>query len=185
MSLGETFDGFASGCSVGLPSSRELSVIIRATLITMAFVTASIAGAQAANQTPRSVSRADFAKNIDTRFAATDGNHDGVITKDELAAAEARALQRAGAVQQSRLEAEFKKLDTNHDNRLSLDEFKAAAPARKAGTGDRLLARFDTNKDGKVTIAEYRAPQLANFDKADTDRNGTLTAQEAQAARRR
>jgi len=110
----------------------------------------------------------------------------GQLSKAEIAAAEAKALQRAQAAEQQRLEAEFKKLDTNHDNQLSLAEFKAAMPApRLAESPDQMLAALDTNKDGKISAAEYRAPKLANFDRADANHDGILTAQEAAAARRK
>jgi Ca2+-binding EF-hand superfamily protein len=148
-------------------------------------VISSAAHAQAASQAPKSVSRADFTKNVDARFAAIDSNHDGVLTKDEIAAAQMKALEQAQAKEQSRLEAEFKKLDTNHDSQLSLAEFKAAVPQVKALASDQLLARLDANKDGKVSLAEYRAPQLGSFDRLDADHNATLTPQEIQATRRR
>jgi Ca2+-binding EF-hand superfamily protein len=47
-----------------------------------------------------------------------------------------------------------------------------------------MIAQLDTNKDGKISSAEYAAPPLANFDRFDTNRDGTLSAQEAEALRR-
>jgi Ca2+-binding EF-hand superfamily protein len=147
--------------------------------------TASAQGAPAAKQAPKQISKADFTKNLDSRFANMDTNHDGQLDKAEIAAAQAKAVQQAQAVEQQRLEAEFKKLDTNHDNQLSLAEFKAAAPSLKTNeTPDQMVSQLDTNKDGKISTAEYRAPQLANFDKADTNHDGIVTAQELAAARR-
>ena len=145
---------------------------------------ASAANAQAPAQQPKQVSKADFTKTVDSRFASLDANHDGQLDRTEVTAAQARTLQQAQAMEQQRLEAEFKKLDTNHDNALSLAEFKAAAPTvRTSETPDQMIAQFDSNKDGKISGAEYRAPQLARFDKADTNHDGVITAAEFEAAR--
>src|SRR4029078_5548811 len=131
------------------------------------------------------ISKADFTKNVDARFGSIDTNKDGNLSKDEVAAVQAKALADPAAAEQKQMEADFKKLDTNHDNSLSLAEFKAAAPAlRPRQTADQMLAALDANKDGKVSAAEYRSGPLANFDKADADHNGVLTAQELQASRR-
>lgn len=135
---------------------------------------------------PKTMSKADFTKSIDSRFTAVDTNKDGFLSKDEVAAAQAKGLENARSEQQQRLEAEFKKLDTDKNGSLSLAEFKAAAPPVKPSeTPDAMIAQFDTNKDGKVSAAEYRAKPLANFDKIDSDHNGVLTAQEVAAARRK
>jgi hypothetical protein len=163
-------------------------VITRISLIAAAAAIASSAHAQApaqpASQAPKQLSKADFTKNIDSRFAELDTNHDGNLTKDEVTAAQAKALQQAQAAEQQRIEAEFKKLDTNNDGSLSLAEFKAVAPSLKAAqTPEQMVAELDSNKDGKVSAAEYRAPQLANFDKADANHDGILTAQEVAAIR--
>jgi Ca2+-binding EF-hand superfamily protein len=161
-------------------------VITRLSLIAAGIAFASAAGAQAPAQAQQQISKVDFTKNIDTRFAALDTNRDGSVSKAEIEAAQAKALQEAQADQQQRMEAEFNKLDTNHDKSLSLAEFKAAAPAPTAAeTPDQMIAAMDTNKDGKISAAEYRAQPLANFDKADANHDGVLTAQELAAARRK
>jgi hypothetical protein len=142
--------------------------------------------APVAQAAPQTMSKADFLKQVDGRFAAIDTNHDGSVTKDEVAAMQAKALAQAQAAEQSQIEASFKKLDTNRDNQLSLAEFKAAAPSlRPRQTADQMLAELDSNKDGKVTAAEYRSAPVAGFDKADANHDGTLTAQELAATRKR
>jgi len=166
-------------------------VITRLSLLAAGIVIASAAGAQSANEAPaargpQQVTRAEFAKTIDGRFAAVDTNKDGSLTKAEIAAAQARALQQAQAIEAQRIEAEFKKLDTNKDNQLSLAEFKAAAPTMKsAESPEKMIEGLDANKDGKVSAAEYRAQPLANFDKADANHDGILTAAEIAATRRK
>ena len=58
-----------------------------------------------------------------------------------------------------------------------------ATPVRKADATP-VLNRFDTNKDGKVSLAENRAPAIAQFDRADTNKDGTLSVEEQRARNR-
>ena len=58
------------------------------------------------------------------------------------------------------------------------------------GRGDGMMMRFDTDRDGKLSRAEFEAGHramaersLKAFDAADTDRDGTLTAEERRAFR--
>ena len=46
-----------------------------------------------------------------------------------------------------------------------------------------MLERFDTNKDGKITKAEFTGPTQM-FERLDGDSNGEITAAEAAAAAR-
>ena len=48
-----------------------------------------------------------------------------------------------------------------------------------------MLTRFDTNKDGKVSLAENRTPALAQFDRADTNKDGSLSVAEQRASANR
>jgi Ca2+-binding EF-hand superfamily protein len=52
-------------------------------------------------------------------------------------------------------------------------------------TPEQLIAKLDTNHDGKISAAEFKAPQLQGFDKIDTNHDGVITPQEAAAAQRR
>jgi Ca2+-binding EF-hand superfamily protein len=142
---------------------------------------AALAVPAAAQQ--KSVSRAEWAKTVDTHFAQLDANHDGVLTKAELATEQQRELAQAKAAVQQQMRARFNQLDTNKDGKLSFEEFVAMAPALKATESpDQLLQRLDANHDGKVTAAEFRGPEIAKFDKADANHDGVVTPAEAQAA---
>jgi Ca2+-binding EF-hand superfamily protein len=135
---------------------------------------------------PRPVARAEFLNNLNNRFSAMDSNHDGTVTGAELAAEQQKEMQQAKGALQQQLSARFKQLDTNKDNQLNLQEFLAAAPAiRTSESPDQLLQQLDTNKDGKLSADEFRAPQLATFNRADTNHDGTVTPAEAQAAGRK
>lgn len=146
-------------------------------------VIAPSAAAQTGAGAPKPIARADFIKGIDARFAAMDTNHDGKISREELAAQQQKDLQAANAKIRHDLEVKFRQLDTNKDGKLSLDEFLAAAPAlRTAATPEQQLQALDTNHDGKISPEEFRAPELAKFNKIDTNHDGIVTPQELQAA---
>jgi Ca2+-binding EF-hand superfamily protein len=132
---------------------------------------------------PKPVSRADFLKDIDNRFAAADTNKDGAVAKAELVTLQQKELQQAKAGLNQQLQARFRQLDTNKNGALSLQEFAALAPAmRTAETPDQLLKTLDSNGDGKISNAEFRAPQLAKFNNVDANRDGIATPEEMRKA---
>jgi Ca2+-binding EF-hand superfamily protein len=128
-------------------------------------------------------------KQAEANFQKVDTNNDRALTKPEIDAAQGRAQQQAAANIQQRLNQEFTKLDTDRNGQLSLAEFRAAAPAVRPADGSAsatAMQRLDANKDGKISVDEYRAPILAGFDRIDTNKDGTISADErarAQAAR--
>ncbi|WP_051503958.1 EF-hand domain-containing protein [Sphingomonas jaspsi] len=131
------------------------------------------------------MTKSDFLSAIDARFVAMDTNKDGQLSKLEIEAAESRMAAQRVTVVNARREAAFKKLDTNHDGQLSLAEFNAAAPVPAAPKPDagKVLARMDSNKDQAITLQEFRAGPLADFDKLDANKDGKLSVQERAAAR--
>lgn len=156
---------------------RSLTVL----LAVPALAVASAAAGQSA--APKPVSRASVSSQLDTAFAAADTNHDGALSTAELQTLETRELQRVQTALRARMQAQFKALDTNKDGQLSAQEFYAAAPnVRTNETPAQLLQMLDSNHDGKVSAVEFKAPRLSAFDRADANRDGTLTPTEAQAA---
>ena len=144
----------------------------------------SSAIAQAPAQ-PKPVPRADFVKTLDSRFNAIDANHDGRISKEEMAAEQQRQLQQAKTKIAQQLQAKFKQLDTNKDGQLSVQEFMAAAPPiRTNESAEQMIARVDTNHDGKISADEFRAPELAKFNRVDANHDGVVTPAEQTAARK-
>jgi hypothetical protein len=105
-----------------------------------------------------------------------------VVSKDEIAAQEQRDLVQAKANVENQLRDAFKRLDTNKDGSLSLPEFLGSAPGIKmTQTPDQLLQGLDTNHDGKVSAEEFRAPQLAKFNRVDANHDGIVTPEEQRA----
>jgi Ca2+-binding EF-hand superfamily protein len=142
-----------------------------------------LGSAAIAQNPPKPVARGDYVKTLDTRFAAIDANHDGSLSAAELTAEQQREMEQAKGVITQQLSAKFKELDTNKNGSLSLQEFLAASPQiRPQNSAQQLLQQIDANKDGKVSLEEFRAPQVANFNRADTNHDGTVTPDEMKAA---
>jgi Ca2+-binding EF-hand superfamily protein len=131
--------------------------------------------------------RAAMVKNLDGNFKSIDSNGDGTLSAAELGAAEGKVQQRRLAQMRAQYDANFVKLDTNKDGQLSKAEFMVAAPSTPATppNGAKVLAQIDKNKDGKAGADEYRAPVLARFDALDTNKDGTISPAERQAAEAR
>lgn len=102
-------------------------------------------------------------------FDAIDANKDGKITQDEIAAHRA---------------AEFAAADTNGDGQLGSEELQAQMlkqmMARRAA---RMIENMDADGNGSLSADEMReGPLSANFARIDTDNDGAISKQEAQAA---
>ena len=139
------------------------------------FVALSIVAGTAAAQAPKVSLRTDVQKQVDANFDKGDTNNDNFLGRAEVQAMTSRALQNLTP----KIEAEFKVLDKDGNGQISLAEFKAAAFSKLGQNPELTLQKFDTNKDGKVSVAEFRAPVLAAFDRADLNRDGKVTAEEA------
>ena len=144
-------------------------------------VPATAQTAPAAN-TPQPIPRTAFMQRIDSAFVAADANKDGFADRAELVAAQTREFNARKTSLLRQREAAFRQLDKDKNGELSLAEFNAvvaAAPVRTDPTP--VLTRFDTNKDDQVSLAENRAPAMAQFDRADTNRDGSLSVAEQRA----
>ena len=155
----------------------------------MAIAFAAPLGAQTAapaQQGPQPITKALFTSEIDKGFNTVDTNKDGFISAAELSANDAKVIAATKANMLRESEAAFKQLDKDNNGSLSLAEFNAIAQSRNVRAEDpsKIITAFDSNKDGKISLAENRAPRVAQFDKADTNKDGTLTVAEQQAARR-
>jgi hypothetical protein len=106
-------------------------------------------------------------------FDEIDANKDGTVTQAEIDAFRA---------------ARFAAADANGDGGLDSEELatwrRSEMQARMAERAERLLAERDANGDGKLQIAELDRPR-ATFGRADTNEDGVLSREEAEAARDR
>ena len=92
-----------------------------------------------------------------------DANADGKVSKEEFLA------KRPG----------FDRIDGNKDGSVTADEVKAMpAVQKRGGSGQNFVARFDEDKDGKVTTAEYDTKRTKLFEKIDKNKNGAIEQSE-------
>ena len=141
--------------------------------------------ASAAAKGPQPVSRAVYMSRIDNGFSSMDTNKDGFTDRAEIEAAESRLANNRKSQQLKQREAAFRQLDKDKNGSLSLQEFNAAVAAKEAKpNATPRIARLDSNKDGKISMAENRAPAAAQFDRLDTNKDGVLSVEEQRKAPR-
>ena len=161
-------------------SHRSLIVLAGAAT----FGTAAIAQAPAGAPAPKPIPRAEVVRQINANFKNVDTNGDGGVTVAEVSAAQDRGVKAAEAEFVKRRAEAFRRSDTNKDGQLSAAEFNAGSPLPQARRVDpaQALGQMDANKDKKLTPAEFGSQTLAQFDRADTNRDGTVSVDEQKAA---
>ena len=168
-------------------------IVLAITGIGLLAGTAALAQPGERHSTP--MTRTEAAQTAVERFKKMDLNGDGVL---DLADRELRREQRIA------------KLDTDGNGAISKAEREAAREARQQRRAERMaergvegerregkrwmrggkrglmgggmIAGADANGDGRLTAQEVQAHALARFDRIDTDKNGTVTAEERKAA---
>lgn len=145
------------------------------------------------------LTRAQVEQRTGEMFAQLDANKDGKLDAADRTLLQAERAKRLAERQNER----FAQLDTDKNGSLSRAEFdagldrarervadrgadgKRGGPRGKGGKGGPGMAKLDGDK--AMTQAEFTAAALARFDRADTNRDGTVTAAErkAQSAARR
>jgi Ca2+-binding EF-hand superfamily protein len=148
------------------------------------FVALGVAGAAVAQPTPAPRPDAPSAtpaprgndRTNQMTFEAADKNKDGTVNREE-------GNQINGF--------DFSRADTNNDATLTRAEFQAAMAAstprgNAVQSGDRTeqasFDRTDKNKDGKLSADEANTIEGFNFSRADVDDNESLSRQEFQTA---
>jgi Ca2+-binding EF-hand superfamily protein len=149
--------------------------------------------------------RSDVAAHVERLFKKLDLNHDGFITRDEVASSQSQFADRIAKSAPKRAARMFDRLDTNHDGQITESEAQAARTSangkqrKSSRRASSLFAKADANKDGIVTRAEFDSAtangkiklRRANmrgsaivrlFDIADSDKDGRVSLAEAQQA---
>lgn len=177
----------------------------------LATTLAVAAGAQTAHDGPPKT-RAEMQTRVAEHFKQADANGDGFVTKAEFDSARTAMHAKYMERRQERRAEHFAMLDKDKNGSLSKEEFTAPrAPEAEhggpdgmhhghegkrgmmrhgvgggmggMGMGDGWFTRADTNKDGKVSLAEASAGALTMFDKIDANRDGTISPAEHDAMR--
>lgn len=151
-----------------------------AVLVFSAFACSS-ASAQQPQQPGPDVLRTGYIQQMDGEFRRRDGNGDGRITRDEMTAFELDLAVKAARAKNAEL---FARLDADRNGLISAAEFAGLIGEVPTPDVTPLMQRFDGNRDQMVTLVEYRAATLINFDRLDTDLDGVLTPAEIRAGAR-
>lgn len=105
------------------------------------------------------------------RFERLDTNSSGDITFDEFQAA---MIQR------------WDKADADHDGKITVAELaETIQRGRRERIAARIMARFDTNKDGVLTREELDARAKTLFTRLDKNGDGKIVASEVPAPMKR
>jgi hypothetical protein len=150
-------------------------IFLAAVLATTGFTAVAAAGPLSAQTAPdpqsdssRVMTRDDAMAQADRRFDRMDANKDGRVDPTELTA----RRQPAGA-------PGAMPPPPPADGAAP----PPPPPPPPPGGGNRLMTRLDSNGDGAIDRAEYRAQAARRFDRVDANKDGKLDADERQAAR--
>ena len=92
----------------------------------------------------------------------SDASRDGTVTRAEFDTIMGKTFQQASGGQPY----------------MTLPEFTQQMSVRYHDMEDHMFKRLDKDGDGKLTMAEFSAPELKLFDRLDRNHDGTITADE-------
>ena len=106
-------------------------------------------------------------------FDRLDANKDGSISRDEFAKVHEERIERRVEIREKRKEGAKDGKEGRQSMRMH----------RGGGFGGRMIVMADTNKDGRITLAEAETLALQHFDQMDTNKDGQVTPEERRAGR--
>ncbi len=116
---------------------------------------------------------------MDAEFSKIDADKNGILTRKEIEDFE-RAT--AGLAARQRNVGLFQALDTDKNGQLSAAEFAGLPMNVPQPNAAQVLAQVDGNRDGQVSLIEYRVGKLVNFDQMDRDKDGVVSVAEMKAS---
>ena len=127
------------------------------------------------------ITRAQAAEMAAKHFDRMDANKDGKFDRSDREAMHARMAAEM-----------FDRTDTNKDGTISRDEWNAGAArmaemhGQRGGRGGPMMRHMgmmaDTDGDRAVSRQEFEARALQHFDRADTNKDGKISAAEREQA---
>jgi Ca2+-binding EF-hand superfamily protein len=156
------------------------------------------------------VTRTEIPNQVREGFLAIDRNRDGFVTQAEANSFRTSIRGERGERRRERRQERFERLDQNRDGAISREEFFARVDrGDRAGRrenrrerraerrerrmerradhglhlGARAFQRMDSNRDGRVSLAEATEQRLRRFDRLDANRDGRITREERRSFR--
>jgi Ca2+-binding EF-hand superfamily protein len=156
------------------------------------------------------IARTEIPTKVREGFLRIDRDRDGFVTQAEADSYRTSIRGERRDRRQERREARFDRLDRNRDGAISRDEFFASRDRadraerredrrgrraerrerrmeRRADRGlrfgPRAFERMDSNRDGRVSLAEATEHRLRRFDRVDANRDGRISREERRSFR--
>jgi Ca2+-binding EF-hand superfamily protein len=160
---------------------------------------------QADSNSDGTVTQSEYDASRTARFSALDENNDGQLTREEMRAGRGEHQGRGHHRRGGRGMHQLARADANNDGNITRDEFLAGPTQmfarldnnndgvisaderpqrRERGEGDGRRGR-DANNDGQISQSEFAAMGASRFEWLDSNDDGAVTREEADAARGR
>jgi len=110
-------------------------------------------------------------------FDKLDADKNGSISREEFAKGREERIERRMVIREERD-------TTRHGAKNGKDARRAMRIHGMGGMGGHMIVMADSNKDGRITLAEAETMALQHFDEMDTNRDGQVTREERRAGRK-
>ncbi len=137
----------------------------------------ALAAGDGARDRARVIVRERGAGDAAAAFDRLDANKDGAISRDEF------AKRRIERIEQRVILGDAPKAEGKDGARRELQIHRMGGLHAGPGGAGRMIVMADTDKDGKITLAEAEAMALRHFDEMDTNKDGRVTREERRAGR--